>query len=174
MYRSLIALCLAGCVAFEGSPPTTPDATPVVPDATVIDGSETLAEASERVTTRFQACMMLTDFVESNMTIWAELAAGAPQGKCINCHGNGEYGFIASSDPTTFFEALRMTKILLLQYLTPDLTEGPSRANMMVNTNHLLTVGQGEGGMHSMFEPQPGLDAAERFVAATQARAGCP
>lgn len=169
MYRSLITLGLAGCVAFDSTPSNrTPDA--MTRDAALPDGPETLSEAAARVTARFQACMTLSDFVESGMTTWAELLTDTGN-KCSECHGDGNYGFIATLDATRFFEALRTNNSLFYEYLTPDLTAGAPQARIVANTAHLTSVGSGGPNMHPTYLPEPGLDAIERFRSATEGNA---
>jgi cytochrome c553 len=88
----------------------------------------------------FSGCMTLADFTAANMpTAWGNLAADNNQ-KCINCHGQGGDGFIASTDPEIFFKVVSEQQGYMLKFFTVDTNVMP--AKVIINTGSFINAGE--------------------------------
>lgn len=93
---------------------------------------ETLGAAAERVMQQFAGCLNVDDMQATNFApAWGN--KGSNEGQCEQCHGNGDYEFLANDDPAKMLRRLTMNKMEYLMYFTPSLVDGAAAAKMSVN-----------------------------------------
>lgn len=172
---ALVALLLAGCTQAEDGEPLEPPPEQEQPSTppTTPPSSETPSEAAQRVLGEFSDCMTFADFQTANMVAWASVAATNNQ-RCVNCHVSGAEGFIASNQAQFMFDAIKQNKYLLLQFVTPDLTNGTTAAKMIVNQQSFQAVALGNAphAEHPRFNPttNAGISALQSFYTLTMQR----
>lgn len=111
---------------------------PVMPPT----GGETLGAAAERVMQQFAGCLSVDDFQAVDFGLkWGNKGSG--EGQCEQCHSNGYYGALMNNDNQKMERRLKTKKYEFLMYFTPDLTQGPTGAKMVVNRASFYGVSEG-------------------------------
>lgn len=168
-----IALLLTGCVGTVSDPgpgPTPPameqpDAgivTPPTPDA---PPPPTALELMQK----WSGCMTIDDFKAANMaSAWGTLLTSNGK-QCQNCHGGGEYGFIATTDETLFFNTISKHSGYLAKYFAADVAA--SKVNVSMGSFQAANATLG----HPPFNPtdNQGITALNLFYTATAGRTTC-
>ncbi len=105
-------------------------------------GGETLGAAGERVMQEFAGCLNIDDFLAVDFGLkWGN--KGSNEGQCEQCHTNGAFRFLANNDNQKMHRRLTKEKYEFLMYFTPDLTNGPAAAKMIVNRPAFYGVAEG-------------------------------
>lgn len=148
----------------SGDPPasTSPDAgttpTPTTPDAPP-------AITPKQVLEQWSGCITLQSFQTANMAqAWGNMAAQNNQ-LCRNCHGVGDYGFIASIDENLFFTTMSEHSAYLVKFFSVQGTD------VVINTGSFQNAGTTLVG-HPRFDPtnNPGMVALQKFYDDAKAR----
>jgi hypothetical protein len=147
----------------SGDPPgsTQPDAgtmpTPPTPDAPP-------ALTPLEILGQWSGCLTLQNFQAANMAeAWGNMAAQNNQ-LCRNCHGVGDYGFIATDDENLFFTTMTEHSSYLVKYFSIQGTD------IIVNTGSVTNAGTTLAG-HPRFDPinNPGMLALQKLYTDTKA-----
>jgi hypothetical protein len=102
---------------------------------------ESPADATVRLTKEWSGCMTQANFTTANMTAWGNMRAN--NSRCVSCHGNAEYGQIASDAVNPFFTVISTNKYYMAQYFSVDLSQGVATAKVIINTKSFDGVRQG-------------------------------
>ena len=118
---------------------------------------------------QWSGCMQLADFQTANMAIaWGTMAGTNPNKSCVNCHGGGLNGFIATTDETSFFGGITTQSGLLRAYFATD-----ANAAVIINTGSFVRVGAPNSAVinHPHFDTanNPGMTALQMFYTLTKA-----
>ncbi len=134
-------------------------------------GAETPQAATLRLMQEWSGCMDLANFETANMKAWGNVQAG--NSACKTCHNGAEYGMIASSQNTPFFDIITSDKYYMLQYFSVDLTTGVANAKVIVNTRSFVGVAGGIAphASHPQFDAlnNNGMEALNAFYDLTAA-----
>ena len=89
--------------------------------------------------------------------------------QCLNCHGNGEYNFLASNDEAYFFAGISQHSYFMGKYFTVD----PVTEKVIINT--LSFKGANSTVGHPRFNPtmNQGITALTTFFDSTAANIAC-
>lgn len=118
---------------------------------------------------QWSGCMTLGNFQTADMAqAWGTLLTSNGK-QCQNCHANGEYGFIATSDETLFFETISKHSGYLAKYFTADVI------NSKVNINTASFELANTAVDHPRFNAtaNQGMTALTTFYGATVNRTTC-
>lgn len=144
-------------------------------------GGETADQATQRVLAQYRGCMTIDDFQAAGMAnAWGNLAANNGQ-QCEGCHSSGAEGFVASQNNDQFYALFSTYQSLFIQYLTVDLSMGPTAAAVIINEQSFKGVSAGvvPHATHPRFDPlnNNGMIALKSFhdlVKAKVAGGQCP
>jgi len=157
----LASLALAGCVgSLTDKDGAQPDARRG-PDATVVDIKAILRQWS--------GCMTLANFQAANMAASWSLLTTNDNKQCQNCHAQGQFGFIASSDETAFFDGISQHSALMIMYFTVDV---PTKT-VVVNTTSFKSANTKPGHPRFNATANIGMTALATFHTATAMNTAC-
>lgn len=117
-----------------------------------------------QVLKKWSGCMTLANFNTAQMAQkWGNLAADGQ--KCSNCHGQGAFAFITSTNAQTMFDLMTKHKDYLLKFFTVDGT-----GKVIVNLASLTNAGTTLEG-HPRFDAtnNAGTLALQQYYTATAA-----
>jgi hypothetical protein len=157
----LLGGCLSGLPADGGGPGGQADGGVKQPDALTIDLKAIFRDWS--------GCMTLANFQAANMTsAWANLTTSDGK-QCVNCHGQGEFNFIASDDEAAFFAGLSQHSYFMVMYFSVD----PATKKVIVNTTSFKGAAAKPGHPKFNTDANPGITALQAFHASTAANTAC-
>jgi hypothetical protein len=160
----LILAALAGCLGGlpdDGGSGGQTDGGVKQPDAQTIDLKAIFRDWS--------GCMTLANFQAANMTsAWANLTTSDGK-QCVNCHGQGEFNFIASADEAAFFAGLSQHSYFMVMYFSVDI---PTK-KVIVNTTSFKGAAAKPGHPKFNTDANPGITALQAFYASTAANTAC-
>jgi hypothetical protein len=163
-----IALLVTGCIGAVPDPPPPayeqPDAAvaPLPPDGPPPPSALMLLQ-------QWSGCMTLANFQTAQMAqAWGTLLTSNGK-QCQNCHGSGEYGFIATSNETLFFETVSKHSGYLAKYFSADVANSKVKIN---TASFELADGAVDHPRFNVASNQ-GMTALTTFYGATVNRAAC-
>ena len=161
----LVMVVAGGCL---GSISGTGDPREGQSDAAVqADARDT--DTFRRLLEQWSGCMTIENFNAAGMAeAWGAMA-GNDRRLCRNCHSDGAFGFIATTDEAVFFAGVSQHATLMSMYFRVD----AQASKVVVNTLSLEAVARRPG--HPSFDAlsNPGLTALRSFHAATEANTAC-
>jgi hypothetical protein len=173
MRHLLFAVLLASCVDSSGDPE---EALPLPdPEVATPDPGTPTPESPDDVIARWQQCMTFADFQSADMAnSWAHMLSTGNM-KCMNCHGTGAGGFIATTNAQQMFDVLKTQQYYLLQHITLAATAQGSY-QVVVDTNSIPEAGLGHAphAEHPTFNASAGMTAFRTFFQLTQSRCAGP
>lgn len=153
--------CLGDLPSGGGGPGVQVDAGTGQPDAQTIDLKAVLREWS--------GCMTLANFQAANMTTaWSTLTTSDGK-QCLNCHGQGEFNFIASGDEAVFFAGITQHSYLMVMYFSVD----AATKKVVVNPQSFKSANSKAGHPKFNAEANQGITALQMFHATTAANTAC-
>lgn len=130
--------------------PTTPDAPPTATPLEILG--------------QWSGCITLQNFQAANMAqAWGTMAASNNQ-LCRNCHGVGDFGFIATNDENLFYTTMTEHSAYLVKFFS---LQG---SDVVVNTGSVANAATTLVG-HPKFDPvnNPGMLALQKLYTDTKA-----
>jgi hypothetical protein len=148
-FATALAAC-AGSVDGEGTGPPPPD-----------------APTTKDILREWSGCMTQTNFQAADMaSAWGTLVSSGNK-QCQNCHGDGAYGFFASSDQQPFFDAITKHSSWMAMYFSV------SAGKVVINKDSFKAANSEVGHPTFDAENNQGMTALTNFYNATLAMTAC-
>jgi len=161
---AFVAAALAACTGEINNGPANgqPDAGPPPPDAFIpLSAKELLA--------KWSGCMTLDNFQTAKMALqWGTLTTDT-QKECQFCHQDGAYGFLATTNETTFFDGITKHSSFMSMYFTTDV---PNQ-KVIINTSAFQGANSAVGHPTFNYLTNQGMTALNEFYMATAAVTPC-
>jgi hypothetical protein len=117
----------------------------------------------------FSGCLTRANFDTANMaSAWGTLLTSTAK-QCQNCHQDGAYSFIATSDGDKFFSAISMHSYYMAMYFTADV---PNQ-KVIVNMSSFQAANSASGHPPFNYTTNQGIDALNAFYGSTIAVSPC-
>ncbi len=164
-----IALLVTGCI---GAPPDPAPPSNEQPDAGVVtppppDGPP--PPNALMLLQQWSGCMTLENFQAADMAqAWGTLLTSNGK-QCQNCHENGEYGFIATSNATVFYDTISKHSGYLAKYFSADV----ANSKVKINTASFELANTAAGHPQFNTASNQGMTALTTFYGATVNRVTC-